>query len=154
MNSRVRKATLEDISKICDLLQQLFSQEEEFTPNQELQERSLHAIFKEQNLGDIFVIEVNDKVIGVATLLYTISTALGGRVALLEDVIIDINFQNQGFGFKLLTHVMNFSEKNDIKRVTLLTDSDNIKAHNLYKKLGFNSSNMRVFRAMSKEEIC
>jgi ribosomal protein S18 acetylase RimI-like enzyme len=68
----------------------------------------------------------------MVSLLYTVSTALGGTVALLEDMIVASPYQNQGAGKALLNHALAFPQNQKIKRVALLTDKTNTKAQRLY----------------------
>jgi len=55
-------------------------------------------------------------------LLFTISTAEGGFVILLEDVVVNREHRGQGFGDKLLKHAIEYAKKKDFQRITLLTD--------------------------------
>ena len=141
-----RVATLEDIPVLCELLWELFSQEVEFTPSKEIQEKALKKIIEDKNIGDIFVAVKENKVVAMVNVLYTISTALGEKVAILEDMVVSQNYKNQKIGSSLIKFALDYLEKNSFKRVTLLTDSDNFNAHNFYKKHGFIKSSMVVFR--------
>ncbi|DAB33718.1 MAG TPA: hypothetical protein CFH82_09070, partial [Sulfurospirillum sp. UBA12182] len=73
----VRVATLEDIPSLCELLNQLFSQEVEFTPQKHLQEKGLKAIMENPTVGIILVAIIEQKIVGMLNLLFTIFTALG-----------------------------------------------------------------------------
>ncbi len=141
-----RVAKTEDIPVLCELLWELFSQEVEFTPNKEIQEKALKKIIEDENIGDIFVAVKENKVIAMVNILYTISTALGEKVAILEDMVVFKEFKNQKIGSNLIEFTLDYLKKNSFKRVTLLTDSDNFNAHNFYKKHEFTESSMIVFR--------
>lgn len=141
-----RVAKTEDIAVLCELLWELFSQEVEFTPNKKSQEKALKKIIEDENIGDIFVTVKENKVVAMVNVLYTISTALGEKVAILEDMVVSQNYKNQKIGSSLIKFALDYLEKNSFKRVTLLTDSDNFNAHNFYKKHGFIKSSMVVFR--------
>ena len=145
-NISFRKAEIEDIAVLCELLWELFSQEVEFTPNKETQEKALKKIIEDKNIGDIFVAVKENKVIAMVNVLYTISTALGEKVAILEDMVVSQNYKNQKIGSSLIEFTLDYLKKNSFKRVTLLTDSDNFNAHNFYKKHQFTKSDMIVFR--------
>lgn len=67
-------------------------------------------------------------------------------MALLEDMIILQEYQGQKLGSSLLTFALNLAKIEGCKRITLLTDDDNIKAHTFYKKHGFKASTMKSFR--------
>ncbi len=141
-----RVATLEDIPVLCELLWELFSQEVEFTPSKEIQEKALKKIIEDKNIGDIFVAVKENKVVAMVNVLYTISTALGEKVAILEDMVVFKEFKNQKIGSSLIEFTLDYLKKNSFKRVTLLTDSNNFNAHNFYKKHEFTKSSMIVFR--------
>ena len=141
-----RVATLEDIPVLCELLWELFSQEVEFTPSKEIQEKALKKIIEDKNIGDIFVAVKENKVVAMVNVLYTISTALGEKVAILEDMVVFKEFKNQKIGSSLIKFTLDYLKRNSFKRVTLLTDSDNFNAHNFYKKHEFTKSSMIVFR--------
>ncbi len=144
LNFRIAKT--EDIPVLCELLWELFSQEVEFTPKKEIQEKALKKIIEDENIGDIFVALKEKKVVAMVNVLYTISTALGEKVAILEDMVVFKGFKNQKIGSSLIEFALDYLKKNSFKRVTLLTDSDNFSAHNFYKKHEFTKSSMIVFR--------
>ena len=145
-NISFRKAKIEDIPVLCELFWELFSQEVEFTPNKKVQEKALKKIIEDKSIGDIFVAVKENKVIAMVNVLYTISTALGEKVAILEDMVVSQNYKNQKIGSSLIEFTLDYLKKNSFKRVTLLTDSDNFNAHNFYKKHEFTKSSMVVFR--------
>ena len=145
-NLEFRTAKLEDLDVLCELLFELFSQEVEFIPNKEVQEKALKTIILNENIGDIYVATIEEKVVAMVNILYTISTALGNKVAIFEDFIVDISYRNQGIGEKLIDFVFEDLKAKNIQRITLLTDNDNIKAHRFYEKKGFVKSSMAPFR--------
>ena len=141
-----RVARVEDIYTLCELLFELFSQEVEFTPNKEVQQKALKTIILNENIGDIYVATINEKVVSMVNILYTISTALGTKVAIFEDFIVDRNYRNQGIGENLIDFVFEDLKAKNFSRITLLTDNDNLKAHKFYEKKGFVKSSMVPFR--------
>lgn len=143
---KFRKAKITDIEQLTPLLHQLFSQEREFIPNENLQKEALTKIINDKNIGEIYICENKDKILAMVNILYTISTALGGEAAILEDMIVDIEHRNQNIGSKLIKYVIKKLEQRKITRITLLTDSDNFNAHNFYENLNFRKSNMIPFR--------
>ncbi|MDX9743829.1 MAG: GNAT family N-acetyltransferase [Arcobacteraceae bacterium] len=143
---KIRKAKLKDIEEITNLLEYLFTQEIEFEFKRELHIKALKMIIRNKKIGTIFVAIKDKKVVACVNILYTISTALGSKVALLEDMIVNPIYQNQGIGKRLVAYVLKYLKNKKIKRVTLLTDGDNEKGHNFYKSLGFEASTMKVFR--------
>lgn len=139
-------AAADDLPYLADLLAELFSLESDFQPDRERQLGGLRAIFDDPAVGRLFVLRVDDKVAGMASALFTISTAQGGHVLLLEDVIVSSQYRGRGLGQSLVSYVLNWAKEQGMTRVTLLADRDNQTALGFYRKLGFGSSNMTVLR--------
>ncbi|WP_373073107.1 GNAT family N-acetyltransferase [Sulfurimonas sp.] len=142
----VRLATLDDIDVLNKLLKSLFTQEAEFKVDVKKQTKALKKIIKSKSIGDIFVVEKKGKVVGMVNILYTYSTALGKKVAILEDMVVLKKYRKNGMGTKLLKKVLKILNDSGVERVTLLTDFDNVDAHRFYKKEGFKKSSMVVYR--------
>jgi ribosomal protein S18 acetylase RimI-like enzyme len=142
----VEKATTSDIPALVSLLSTLFSQEAEFTPNAEAQQRGLEAIIGNPEAGAVLVARQGDQIVGMVNLLFTISTALGERVALLEDMVVSPADRGKGIGTKLLSEAISFARLRGCKRITLLTDRSNESAQRFYSKQGIVLSGMVPMR--------
>ncbi len=142
----IQTAVSTDIPQLCLLLDTLFSQETEFKPDSELQALGLGAIIDGDGIGDILVAKQSGQIIGMVNLLYTLSTALGSRVAILEDMVIAPQHRGLGVGSALLKHAIDFAKQKGCKRITLLTDNDNESAHRFYEQHGFTESSMMAYR--------
>jgi ribosomal protein S18 acetylase RimI-like enzyme len=136
-----------DIPAIIDLLNVLFAQEHDFSPNTVKQQAGLRAIISDASKGH-FLVTRDDagKAIACVSLLYLISTAEGGKVALLEDMVVHPDYRQKGVGKALLKEAISFAKQQICSRITLLTDHDNHSAQSLYEKLGFEHSSMVVMR--------
>jgi GNAT superfamily N-acetyltransferase len=149
----IEQATLEDLPQLTDLLFDLFTQEADFVPNRAKQMRGLRLLLEQPNRGRIFVLRQNGTILGMINLLFTISTAEGGFVILLEDVIVHREHRGRGFGDKLLHHAIEYAKKKDFARITLLTDRMNADGQRFFKDHGFTESKMipmRLYLATSQ----
>jgi len=144
----IRIAVDRDVPRCVELLGILFSQEHEFTPDAEVQSRGLLMIINNPELGQIFVGEVDGIIQGMVMLLFTVSTFLGRKVALLEDMIVAPAWRGKGLGSRLIDHAMDFACREGFGRITLLTDKDNGVAQHFYSSKGFSESEMVVFRKL------
>jgi GNAT superfamily N-acetyltransferase len=142
----IEQATLEDLPQLVDLLHELFTMEGDFVPNRAKQMRGLRLILEQPNRGRIFVLRHNGRILGMINLLFTISTAEGGFVILLEDVIVHRDFRGRGFGEKLLKHTIEYARKKDFLRITLLTDRINEQGQHFFEAHGFFKSKMIPMR--------
>ncbi len=146
----IEQATLEDLPQLTDLLIELFEREGDFTPDRTKQMRGLRLILEQPNRGRIFVLRQNGFILGMINLLFTISTAEGGFVVMLEDVIIHRDHRHHGFGARLLAHAVDYATKKDFLRITLLTDRMNEEGQRFFKNHGFIESKMIPLRLILK----
>jgi GNAT superfamily N-acetyltransferase len=142
----IEKATAADVPALSDLLSVLFSQEAEFRPNAEAQQKGLAQIINNPDIGTVLVARQGDQVVAMVNLLFTISTALGERVALLEDMVVLPAGRGMGVGTRLISEAILFARAQGCKRITLLTDRSNEAAQRFYAKQGFVVSSMVPMR--------
>ncbi len=149
---KVEPATIEDLPALVELTMNLFSGSDDFTPDQIAQERGLGLILEQPSRGRIFVLRNGNEIFGMVNLLFTISTAMGGFVIQMEDVIVHPDHRGQGYGTMLLEHVIGFAARKDFKRITLLTDKISAESQNFFRKHGFEYSNMIPMRRIIPAE--
>ena len=144
----IEQATIEDLPRLTDFLTELFSIEEDFVPDQPKQMRGLRLILEEPKRGRIFVLRHDGAIIGMINLLFTISTAEGGFVVLLEDLVIHRDYRGQGFGDKLLQYAIDYATQKGFLRITLLADptTEGSESQHFFKKHGFITSSMVPMR--------
>ncbi|NRB42995.1 MAG: GNAT family N-acetyltransferase [Pseudomonadales bacterium] len=143
---KIEVAVRSDIPLLCDLLTSLFTQEAEFQPDLDAQIRGLTSVIENDDMGDILVVRDNNNIIAMVNILYTVSTALGARVGILEDMVVSSAGRGSGIGSKLLESALEFAKDKGCQRITLLTDHDNEGAHRSYQKPGFSRASMVAFR--------
>ncbi|HXZ91746.1 MAG TPA: GNAT family N-acetyltransferase [Burkholderiales bacterium] len=136
----------EDLDQLVELLGLLFSQEAEFAPDARKQRLALSRILDDSSIGRIYVVREGERVLGMCSLLYTVSTAEGGRAAWLEDFVVRPERRGRGIGRMLLAHVIAQARGDGVLRISLLTDAGNERAQDLYRSVGFAASAMRPMR--------
>ena len=124
----------------------LFSMSGDFQPDHETQERGLRLILEQPNRGRIVVVRNEDQIFGMVNMLFTISTARGGFVIMMEDVVIHPHHRGQGYGTMLVNHVIEFAKQKKFLRITLLTDKISAESQQFFQKQGFQYSNMIPMR--------
>jgi ribosomal protein S18 acetylase RimI-like enzyme len=142
-------ARTEDIEELAGLLGHLFAQEAEFQPDIDIQRRGIWMVLQNPANGTIWVARNQQRIVGMVMVLYTVSTALGGRVGILEDLVVLPEFRNQGIGTRLVRHAAEHARQMGLLRLTLLTDGDNILSQQLYQKLGWTRSEMVPMRLLT-----
>ena len=140
-----------DLPRLVELLGLLFESEAEFSADSEKQRVALQAILADPAKGRIFVARDGREVVAMASLLYTISTAEGGRAALFEDLVTAPDHRKRGIGAALLKHVIEQARADGVLRITLLTDMQNERAQAMYRRVGFVGSPMKPMRLKLKK---
>src|SRR5258707_2659739 len=145
-NVAIEPATEADLDELSEMLGGLFAQESDFRPDKEKQLRGLRLIFEQPSRGRVLVLRRSGEIVGMINLLFTISTAEGGFVILLEDLVVHKEYQAKGYGSKLLDHAIDFAKKKNFLRITLLTDRPENVAQAFFRKHGFVDSSMIPMR--------
>lgn len=147
-DTRIRQARPDDIGRLVPLLGLLFSQEAEFVADPVRQQDGLAELLAHPDRSSVLVAEREGEVLGMVSLQVTVSTALGGRVGLVEDLIVQTAERGRGIGTALLVAVMLQAEGLGCRRVTLLTDGTNAAAQRFYEGHGFVASPMIPMRRL------
>src|SRR3990172_223231 len=133
MNFSIRRATSADIPVLCDLLCELFSIEADFSPDRRKQARGLKLLLTDTAATSIIIVAAQgDEIVGMCSVQTLISTAEGGPVGLLEDLIVRKDHRGNGIGTRLLSEIYKWCVTKSISRIQLLRDVDNERALKFY----------------------
>lgn len=147
-----RPATHSDIPTLCGLLEELFTLESDFQPDKHKQTQALQRLIDKSEGGTdqpacvVWVAEHGGQVIGMCSLQVLISTAEGGDVGLVEDVILDADFRGQGIGQQMLRRLEIWACEHGLTRLQLLADAQNASANAFYERQGWNRMQMLALR--------
>jgi len=139
-------ALLEDVPVLAQLLGVLFEQEHYFQPDPELQVLGLTLIIENPSIGLILVAKEQGAIVGMVNLLFSVSTALGAKVATLEDMVVLPDWRDQGIGSQIIQRAIKEARDQGCARLTLLTDTTNESAQRFYGRHGFIPSSMTPLR--------
>jgi len=141
---KIRKAKLEDLKKIGELMNTEFSKPP-FKERVSIKDvvRSLGFYFK---IGKIFIATSENKIIGVV--VFKIEQYWEGKVVIIEDLAIDEKFQQAGIGKTLMKFVENYAKKRKIKFIFFKTHKKS-KAVRFYKKMRYKQDKNAI--SMSKK---
>jgi GNAT superfamily N-acetyltransferase len=143
---RIREAHLTDVEPMLGLLRTLFALEPDFTFNPLKLRKGLVQLICQDQGKCVLVAEVGLRIVGMCTAQRVISTAEGGPVAWVEDVVVDPAYQHKGVGRWLLMTLEQWAVAQGMKRLQLLADQDNVGAMAFYTKQGWNSTRMHAWR--------
>ncbi len=143
----IRPARREDLEAMVLLLQTLFAIEEDFVPDPVRQRRGLERFLDGcgKHRG-ILVAEIDGRIAAMATIQILISTAEGGPVGLVEDVVVRKACRGRGIGRRLMEGVTAWADKHGLSRLQLLADRANQDALEFYRKIDWHVTEMICLR--------
>jgi GNAT superfamily N-acetyltransferase len=143
----IRRASFPDIPAMAGLLGELFGIEDDFFIDTDKQIRGLQLLL--QNADAVVLVAVmEERLVGMVSMQCLISTVVGEKVGLLEDMIVTSEFRGKGIGRLLLRGIIEESERLGYGRLSLGADRRNTPALHFYKTFGFETSNMGLMYRM------
>ena len=150
----IQAARREDIPALINLLDVLFTIEQDFTPNHAAQQQGLELLLQQTDMAYIAVAKnAEGKVIGMASAQLVVSTAEGAFSAWIEDVVIDEDYRQSGIGSALLANALNWAAAQGATRAQLLADLGNPPALAFYQRIGWKITRLVAHRCrLSKQD--
>jgi len=149
LNHTIRRAKHADIGGMIKLLRILFSIETDFAFNEETQQRGLEMMLDDCTNRCIMVAELNQQIVGMCTAQILVSTAEGGIVALVEDLVVEDACRGEGIGKELLLAIEGWAIARGASRLQLLADQNNTRALEFYKKMDWKVTELICLRALT-----
>ena len=135
MKYSIRKATLDDMGEVLELISQLAVFEKEPNAVEITEEDLKNKGFGRNAEFSCFVAEVDLKVIGIA-LVYTRFSTWKGTVLHLEDLIVTKKMRGLGVGSALLDKVVSHGAQLGVKRICWEVIDWNTLAIDFYERKG------------------
>jgi len=142
---QIRPAVAADIRSMVGLLAGLFAIESDFHFDAVLQEQGLRQLLGDKQ-ATLLVAEYEGTVVGMCTMQRLISTAEGGPVGLVEDLVVDDAYRGQGIGTALLASIEAEGVRRGFTRLQLLADLDNAPALQFYAATGWHTTSLVALR--------
>ena len=92
----------------------------------------------------LFIARQGGRVAGMAMLRW--HWLSGGKAGTVEDVVVSLKYQKQGYGSKLMRVIIQFAKKENIAYIDLTSRPDRIAANKLYQKHGWKIRRTNVYR--------
>ncbi|MBN2869629.1 MAG: GNAT family N-acetyltransferase [Campylobacterales bacterium] len=139
----IRSACRSDIPAMAGLMAELFSIEDDFTPDREKQSAALAMLINDPN-AIVSVAEIEEKVVGMVSVQRFISTATGNYAGVLEDMVVTHRYRSRKIGSTLLHHAITEGINRGWKRFSLGSDIRNSAAIAFYERHGFVGSHLHL----------
>ena len=98
---------------------------------------AIQSILLDSNLGEIYLIKLDNSNIGYFALCFTSSIEFGGKVVILDDLYLQNEFRNKGYGKSILKFVKHRSTVLNAVQIFLEVELSNSRAISFYEKAGF-----------------
>lgn len=95
---------------------------------------------------DIYVVCLEDKVVGMCMVNYIDDMFISKRTAFINSVCVDERFRNRGMASFMLSEVEKIITLDGADEIMLTSSSKRKIANRLYKKLGFSIYDTNVFK--------
>ena len=149
----IRPAGARDVPAMADLLGQLFAIEADFAIDRTLQERGLFLLLERTSPaggvppgGVVLLAERVGRVVGMCSVQTLISTAEGGPVGLVEDLVVADGCRGAGIGQQLLGAIEEWSRRVGLSRLQLLADRTNESGLGFYERNGWLGTQLTCLR--------
>jgi len=143
----IRGAEPSDTDELVALLRVLFTLEEDFSYNERVQRRGMALLISRQGPErQVFVAEKGGRVAGMCSIQTLISTAEGGVVGQVEDVVVGDGCRGNGIGNALMDAVDGWAREKGLKRLQLLAEKGNTQALKFYRSRGWEITNLICVR--------
>jgi len=143
MNPSCRKAKLEDLPKIVNLLLEDELGNARESKAKELDARYIDAFHKIDNDPNqyLMVVEKDDEIIGTCHLTIMPSlTFIGSTRMQIEAVRVAAKYRGQKIGSWMFEKAISYAKENDASIIQLTTNKKRPKAKHFYEQLGFEAS--------------
>ena len=132
----ISEATIENIPDVLKLYSQADIDNDDILTVDEAQ--GIFEKFNRYPKYSLYVAKIDNAIIGTFELLIMDNLAHKGKPsAIMEDVIVDMNYRSQGIGKKMVEFAMEISRKNGCYKLSLSSNLKRERAHKFYEKLGF-----------------
>jgi GNAT superfamily N-acetyltransferase len=147
----IRSARATDIEELAGLLGQLFLLEADFAVDAAKQGAGLRLLLDRPGaFVAVAETETGGAVVGMCTVQTLISTAEGGPVGLVEDLVVHQAWRGRGVGARLLRAVEEWSARRGLRRLQLLADRENAAALRFYAYRGWRATQLMALKRQQR----
>lgn len=140
----IRRAQYHDLSVMAKLLEELFAIESDFKIDHAKQYAGLRRLYEKRQC-DLLVAKHRNTVVGMVTMQPLVSTAEGGVIGVVEDLIVTTSMRGKGIGRRLLSEMASIAKEREYHRIQLAYDHRNEQAVDFYTKFGFEMTHFGLF---------
>ena len=148
---KIRKANIHDSPSIVEFQLKMALETEELQLNKSTVEEGVKAVFADENKGNYYVAELEDKVVASLMTTYEWSDWRNGRVLWIQSVFVDKMHRGKGIYRKLYEHVREIvkNDDTDFRGIRLYVDKTNLSAQKVYARMGMENHHYEMYEWMN-----
>jgi RimJ/RimL family protein N-acetyltransferase len=145
----IRKSEPADIAVIAEFQQQLALETENYHLDISIVKNGIKAMFDDRSLGMYFIAERNGEIVGCHSITYEWSDWRNGMVWWIQSVYVVKSQRKHGIFKAMFDNLKEFVQKDPgIVGLRLYVDKTNLRAQEVYQKMGMNGEHYSVFEMM------
>lgn len=131
--------TLADASRFASLLEMMrdFYAHERLPFDEDVILSSLRKVVADPSLGRVYLMMVDETVVGYVVLTFGFSLEYHGRDAFVDEIYVKENYRGRGIGKCCLQFVEGVCREVGVKALHLAVDRVNTNAQAVYRRAGF-----------------
>ena len=146
-----REAIPADADTIVEFQIRMASETEEVDLDRDTCRLGVNAVFEQPARGRYFVAEKDGRIVGSTLITYEWSDWRNGLVWWIQSVYVEPDHRRQGVYAGLYQHVTELVEADpNLSGIRLYVDTRNVRAQEVYSRLGMNGDHYRVFEWMKR----
>jgi ribosomal protein S18 acetylase RimI-like enzyme len=137
-------AAEEDLPAMAELIGLLFAIEADFETDYNKQLAGITKLYRSEG-AKMLVAKHEGAVVGMVTMQRLISSAEGGYIGQIEDLVVKEDYRMMGVGSRLVNRMRVIAQEYGYRRIQLAADADNANALQFYNRRGFRRTNLAIY---------
>ncbi|MBK8502620.1 MAG: GNAT family N-acetyltransferase [Saprospiraceae bacterium] len=135
---KLLRAEIAHIQVLLDMMSD-FNALYDYPFNRSLVRELLQVFLNDSSLGRLWLITLDDQIIGYLVVAFGFSFEYHGRDALIDELYIEEKHRGQGLGSEVLDQAFALVAELQIKVIHLEVEPENLQGTKLYQRHGFRS---------------
>jgi ribosomal protein S18 acetylase RimI-like enzyme len=135
MTNSVKLATSADITELIELMAE-FHGESGYGLNKDIARRAFSELIEDPKLGQVWLLQQDNRVAGYIVLTVCFSMEYGGRAAFIDDLFVRSEFRRLGLGRCAMEALISECRSRGVIAVHVEVGRSNQTAKKLYAKFG------------------
>jgi len=151
MKIEIIEASIQDTEIIADFQIKMAWETESYHLNKETVLKGVDAIFKNKDLGQYYIAQIEGKAVASLLITYEWSDWRNSRINWIQSVYVESSFRRKGVFSKFYNYIKAQAIQNkQIGGIRLYVDKTNIPAQKTYTNMGMNGNHYQLFEWMKE----